>query len=200
MNRHAFTLLELMVSIAIIAVLLSLAVPAFLGVRSGARRAACAANLRGFGAAIQLHRDDHDGALPYADRIYNVKHGWTDPINALAPYFDGVSPPRVDDNGVIHCEAPFRCPDDPKYADETGLSYAYFPSQFMPSLTAYPFITEAFAAKLTTVSMYDRAPWTLWVFADRDGFHPKAGPDDVSRKNALRFDGAVGPAAQSDIE
>ena len=146
-----------------------------------------------------MYRDDHDGSLPYADRIYNVSLGDTDPIDALAPYIDGASPPRVDERGVIHCEAPFRCPADPKYADTTGLSYAYFPSQFMPSLAAYPLITEKYAAKLITVGMYDRAPWTLWLFADRDESHPKAGSDDVSRKNALRFDGAVGPAEFYDI-
>lgn len=192
-------MVELLVVIAVIAVLLSLATPALLSVRAGARRTACMANLRQFGAAIQMYRDDHGGALPYADRTYNVNHGWTDPIDALAPYFDGVAPPRVDEQGVVHCEAPFRCPADPKYADETGLSYAYWPSQFMPSIAAYPLISEEFAAKLITMSMYDRAPWTLWIFSDRDASHPKAGPDDVSRKNALRFDGAVAPAAQSDV-
>lgn len=195
---RGFSLVELMVSLAVVAVLLSLATPALLSVRASAKRAACMANLREFGVAIHLYRDEHDGILPYADRLYHIGHGWTDPLDALAPYL-GNAKPRVDEQGVVHTQAPFRCPADDEIADESGFSYAYGPSAFMPSLTAFPFMTEEFAARLITLGMYGREPRTLWILADRDEWHPKAGSDDVSRKNVLRFDGAVGPARLSDI-
>lgn len=58
----AFTLLELLVVVAILGILASLLVPALAKARHSARAAQCASNLRQFGLAAEMYWDDHDGA------------------------------------------------------------------------------------------------------------------------------------------
>jgi prepilin-type N-terminal cleavage/methylation domain-containing protein len=61
--RGAFTLVEVLVVIAIIGVLIGLLLPAVEMARESSRRSACANNLRQLGVAVKLHIDSH-GAFP----------------------------------------------------------------------------------------------------------------------------------------
>jgi len=195
-RRAGLTLLEVIVSLAVIAVLVSIAVPALSSARAAAHRAGCLANLRTLGVAVQMYRDDHDGALPYAERLMHVAAGWTKPLDALTPYLDS-APPRVDDTGRTVTGPPWRCPADPDFADRTGVSYGYAPIIVMPSLAANPLLDEA-AARLATLTHYDREPYTGLVFRDMGDWHPRVAGDDDSQRNVLRFDGSVGPASEDD--
>lgn len=64
MGRRAFTLVELLTVIGIIAVLAGLLFPVFQGVREDGRRAACASNLRQIGMAVSQYMADYDGGFP----------------------------------------------------------------------------------------------------------------------------------------
>jgi len=61
-----FTLVELLVVIGIIAVLLSLLLPALNKARKTANVTVCQTNLRQMGQAIGMYVNDHKGVLPYA--------------------------------------------------------------------------------------------------------------------------------------
>lgn len=65
-SRQAFTLVEVLVSIAVIAVLISLSVPVLQNALSKSRSAACASNLRQLGVAFQLYAADNHGYFPAA--------------------------------------------------------------------------------------------------------------------------------------
>jgi prepilin-type N-terminal cleavage/methylation domain-containing protein len=66
MSNSGFTLIELFLVIAVIGVLAAILLPALAKAREGARRQACASNLRQLGAAIHLYALEHEGKLPWS--------------------------------------------------------------------------------------------------------------------------------------
>jgi prepilin-type N-terminal cleavage/methylation domain-containing protein/prepilin-type processing-associated H-X9-DG protein len=63
--RRAFTLVELLVVIGIIAILIAILLPALSRAKSQATAVSCLSNLRSIGQAIQLYAGQHKGSLPY---------------------------------------------------------------------------------------------------------------------------------------
>jgi len=70
-HRRAFTLLELLVVVGIIAVLVSMLLPAMARVRSQARTTLCHNNLRQIGGALLSWIADHERKLPDAGTLGN---------------------------------------------------------------------------------------------------------------------------------
>lgn len=66
-KRNAFTLVELLVVIGIIAVLIAILLPVLRVARDQARRTACASNLHQIYTAIVMYTNDNRQMLPYAD-------------------------------------------------------------------------------------------------------------------------------------
>ncbi len=64
MKRHAFTLMELLVAVAIIALLAALLYPVFLSARRNAKIAPCISNMKQLYAAWALYVQDSDGRWP----------------------------------------------------------------------------------------------------------------------------------------
>lgn len=69
-QRTAFTLIELLLVLAILGALIGLLLPGIAKVRESASRTACRNNLRQFGLAVYGYQDDHHGRFPPGGR-YN---------------------------------------------------------------------------------------------------------------------------------
>jgi prepilin-type N-terminal cleavage/methylation domain-containing protein/prepilin-type processing-associated H-X9-DG protein len=112
--RRAFTLVELLVVVAIIGALVALLLPAVQAARAAARRTQCVNNMRQIGLAIHQYADSHKGRFPLQAYHNNqVPQEGTEPLTeeqmkseeqkswiaTLAPYTESVDEIR-------------RCPDD----------------------------------------------------------------------------------------
>jgi type II secretion system protein G len=63
-NKKGFTLVELMVVVAIIGILVAIAVPIYNASQATAKANACKSNLRTLNGAISMYHADHDGTYP----------------------------------------------------------------------------------------------------------------------------------------
>ncbi|QOJ00731.1 MAG: prepilin-type N-terminal cleavage/methylation domain-containing protein [Phycisphaeraceae bacterium] len=181
-GARGLTLIEVVVSIGVISVLISLSAGALAGARREARRVACSANLRTLGIATERFADANRGRLPLATRPIDLRAGRADPIPALSAYLDAEAP-RLDGDGIVVGGGPWRCPEDRAVFAETGCSYGYFPSAFMEvSLSRDP------SADVTAI--YLRSGWRGPVWGDRLGYHAASGVKDGGR-NYYCFDGGV---------
>ncbi len=79
--RGGFTLIELLVVIAIIAILAAMLFPVFSRARAKARQAACAANLKQIGLAVQMYASDWDERMPLIKTMFaNLGGAPDDPL------------------------------------------------------------------------------------------------------------------------
>ena len=86
-SRSGFTLIEVLVAIAIMAILVALLLPAVQSAREAARRVQCGNNLKQLGLAFHNYHDNHR-VLPFAfffDAETLNTHGWGE---MLLPYID----------------------------------------------------------------------------------------------------------------
>ncbi len=79
-SRQAFSLVELLVVVAIVALLAALLLPALSRARDRSRRAVCASNLRQLGLALASYAQDHDGRLPHGPTTTSPATGSLYPI------------------------------------------------------------------------------------------------------------------------
>lgn len=133
-GRGAFTLVELLVVIAVIAVLASLLLPALRSAKVSAKRAKCVSNLRQLGLAAQLYWGDNDDqAFRYVNgatnngRIYWF--GWLENGAEGQRQFDptlGELWPYLESRGVELCpEFDYRAPHYKPKANGASYGYGY---------------------------------------------------------------------------
>ncbi len=120
--RGGFTLIELLVVVAIIALLVSVLLPALAAAREQARSAYCLSNLKQQGTAMLYYAGDYgDYLATYGIRktgmtgIYEGSWGY---LARLDPYVKRARPTGVDKDAVNI----WRCPSDTEYYATSGTS------------------------------------------------------------------------------
>jgi prepilin-type processing-associated H-X9-DG protein len=112
-ERMAFTLVELLVVIALLATVAALLLPAFGRAKESGRGAVCLSNLHQLGLALQLYAQDYHNHLPYMrDQSLTATNELPGPNVVLSNYVGNV---RV-----------LQCPSDRQNLYETtGSSYSW---------------------------------------------------------------------------
>lgn len=145
---RAFTLLELLVVIGIIAVLAGLAYPVYRRVTANGKAVACLSNLRQLGAGLHAYLNDHEMRMP----VLKIAR---ESLAEDVPVIDNTLDKYVQDRSV------FACPADTKnFAERTGTSYCW-----NIALNDQPLARLNFMQLATDLS---RIP----VLSDKEGFHP----------------------------
>lgn len=104
--RRAFTLIEMLVVIAIISILAAMLFPVFARARESARRTTCTSNLRQHGQSLTMYLQDYDEMFPTAnfnDMAFNFpvqvhRDGANRPIT-----LQSVANPYVMNRGIYFC-------------------------------------------------------------------------------------------------
>jgi prepilin-type N-terminal cleavage/methylation domain-containing protein len=110
-EHKAFTLIELLIVIAIISILASILFPVFARARENARRAGCMSNMKQIGIGVMMYTQDYDEHVPacYANNGGDSNHTFA---YYIEPYTK---------NSQI-----YRCPSDSStHASSYGYNYFY---------------------------------------------------------------------------
>ncbi|MCC6429161.1 MAG: prepilin-type N-terminal cleavage/methylation domain-containing protein [Phycisphaerales bacterium] len=195
--RGAFTLIELLVVISVIAVVISITLPALAGSKEAARRVKCLANLKGIGVGIELYLNDYKRVFPYVLPFSNDASSDNDKslLDLIGNYVDATTPYKGPDE-LFNASDPWTCPSDRTSDDEKsnfgptwrefGTSYEFIPGEIML------LIEMATGLKDTSRGVskaYESRDWP--VLRDMDNWHTTRRKEQVSSndnfKNALYY-------------
>lgn len=74
-KQKGFTLIELMIIVAILSILVAIALPKFSSIVQKAQEGRTKGNLASFRAAIDIYYGDNDGYWPHWNRVQNIANG-----------------------------------------------------------------------------------------------------------------------------
>ena len=174
----AFTLIELLLVLAIIALLAGLVLPALARAKEAGRGAACLSNLHQIGVALQLYVQENNNRLPFMrDKSLTLTNDLPSPDQVLSNHLGN---PKV-----------LQCPsDNHRLFDQTGSSYTW-----------NNLLNGQDADHLKILGM-NFNPHQIPLMFDKEKFHAARGPTraqnflyaDGHIKNLLAIEGTIEPA------
>ncbi|MDF3130760.1 type II secretion system protein [Kiritimatiellaeota bacterium B1221] len=147
-RNEGFTLIEMLVVLAIFALLISLIVPAINRVQRTAKQTACAGNLRQCGQALLAYATEHQGNLPNPGKDYNLDRYAVEFIEALKPYVGDYMIWGCPASGVV----PMDHPENTVSAPRGG--YFYYPYRF-PNAQNYTTLRSNFPLMQDTLYTWE---------------------------------------------
>jgi prepilin-type processing-associated H-X9-DG protein/prepilin-type N-terminal cleavage/methylation domain-containing protein len=206
-RRSGFTLIEILIVIAIIALLAAILFPVFARVRENARRTSCASNLKQIGTAVQMYIQDNDEHLPTAGSDSSTGG---DIVGILTPYTK-----QQYGQGIWKCPSHTSFPSDGSWTSSYGYNWQYLLAQGPNPTDPYPHTDDSsyegfynpgvvlsfLARPAETLCFIDQKPVAgkLWTYVNRPG-DPLGDDSDGfgrpdfrhnSRANVLFCDGHV---------
>ena len=158
---RAFTLVELIVTLAIVGALAALAVPVYSRVSQSGKAASCISNLRQIGAALNLYLGEHSQIMPH---LAAGRHSLSENIPVLDNTF----------NAYTQNQQVFACPADNKnLAANTGTSYYWNVALNDQSVTNLHFLLISAGSSQIPIA------------SDKEAFHPYT----ANKVNLLYADG-----------
>lgn len=192
-----FTLVELLVVISIIAVLISMTLPALAGSREAARRVKCLANLKGVGVGIELYLNDFKRVFPYVLPFTDDSSSKNDKslLELMGNYVDAPTPYK-EPSGLYIASDPWTCPSDRASDDEKsnygpawrtfGTSYEFVPGEVMLLIEMATGLKETARGVSKAYESRD-----LPVLRDIENWHTTKKREDIQTtdnfKNALYY-------------
>ena len=177
---RAFTLVEILVVIGIVAILIGLLLPVLAKARAGAARARCAAQLQGVGQMLQMYFGENRNTLPKLNMMPSVRpplNNHPSLVQLLAPYHRG-------DTKV------FQCPAD-RITQPVTLAPSGFETYFAREQSSYYWNEEVsiYASRITELTDGAR----IRLVQEYEPFHGRAGAGgSMNRLYAdLHVDGMV---------
>lgn len=145
--KRGFTLVELLVVVAIIATLVGIGYPLFRSITAKSQEAACMNNLRSLGVALQTYVQEHQDKMP---ELAQGRASKTDDAQVLETVL------------LPYLETPeaFRCPADKKEFLKSGSSYFWNSTQNGLSVS-----------QLALFGVKDR-PDKVPLIYDKEAWHP----------------------------
>lgn len=156
----AFTLLELLVTLAVVGIIAALLLTAFSRARESGRRTTCQSNLRQIALAMQQYVADSDGQYPIS--LYAVKKGGVN----VGVSWQQVIFPYLKDARLLHC--PDYPADAPDRAGITSLDslqlvdYDYNNVRLNTFRPPFPTVTVTGTHEAVLVN-----PATIWLNVDK---------------------------------
>ncbi len=125
-HRKAFSLVELLVVMGVIAILLGLLLPAVQQVREGARRTECLNNIKQIGLAVQAYHDANKMLPVGVQYNFDTQTGGRNAYSYLLPFIELnqiAGDQRVDPTAQRFSSidvSTFQCPSSPSQVDQDG--------------------------------------------------------------------------------
>lgn len=168
MHRRGFTLVELMVVMAIMGVLVGMLFPAVQYARASARRTQCQSQLHQMGIAMDQYMDARGTQAKYPDV------GILKSVTPDKPTIAEVLGKFAENNKQL-----WNCPSDTDFFPKEGLSYE-FPVSRLSKKTRQQALKSSTGVRSST---------TVWILYDFECFHGTEG--DPGSRNFLYMDGHV---------
>lgn len=165
-RTRQFSLVEMLVVVAILAILMALLMPALALARQRADRIACAGNLKQIGVGTALYRDDHEGwCLPVVWQTDpEPRFTWE---RTLSPYIAGTTC-DTDDMPIFRCptfgEWRTACPHVLRFQKTGGYAYNTHPGVETGGWAGVADVHEAdIASPEATIEVFENRTCRCWL-------------------------------------